>query len=70
MRDPGFPPLLARSREHRQQSFDEGFAPLPLIPAYSISKAAAFNLTQSLRVLSAERGVRVHAVLTGPGTPT
>jgi len=41
-------------------------APLPLIPAYSISKAAAFNLTQSLRVLLAARGVRVHAVLTGP----
>jgi NAD(P)-dependent dehydrogenase (short-subunit alcohol dehydrogenase family) len=41
-------------------------APLPLIPAYSISKAAAFNLTQSLRVLVAGRGVRVHAVLTGP----
>jgi NAD(P)-dependent dehydrogenase (short-subunit alcohol dehydrogenase family) len=40
-------------------------APLPLIPAYSISKAAAFNMTQSLRVLLAARGVRVHAVLTG-----
>jgi NAD(P)-dependent dehydrogenase (short-subunit alcohol dehydrogenase family) len=42
------------------------FAPLPLVPAYSISKAAAFNLTQSLRALLAGRGVRVHAVLTGP----
>jgi NAD(P)-dependent dehydrogenase (short-subunit alcohol dehydrogenase family) len=41
-------------------------APLPLVPAYSISKAAAFNMTQSLRVLLAARGVRVHAVLTGP----
>ena len=41
-------------------------APLPLTPAYAISKAAAFNLTQSLRALLAERGVRVHAVLTGP----
>jgi NAD(P)-dependent dehydrogenase (short-subunit alcohol dehydrogenase family) len=41
-------------------------APLPLIPAYSISKAAAFSLTQSLRALLAGRGVRVHAVLTGP----
>jgi NAD(P)-dependent dehydrogenase (short-subunit alcohol dehydrogenase family) len=40
-------------------------APLPLIPAYSISKAAAFNMTQSQRVLLAARGVRVHAVLTG-----
>jgi NAD(P)-dependent dehydrogenase (short-subunit alcohol dehydrogenase family) len=41
-------------------------APLPLTPAYAISKAAAFNLTQSLRALLAERGVSVHAVLTGP----
>ena len=42
------------------------FAALPLIPAYSISKAAAFSLSQSLRALLAGRGVRVHAVLTGP----
>ena len=41
-------------------------APLPVIPAYSVSKAAAFSLTQSLRALLAGRGVRVHAVLTGP----
>ena len=42
------------------------FAALPLIPAYSISKAAAFSLSQSLRALLAGRGVSVHAVLTGP----
>jgi short-subunit dehydrogenase len=42
------------------------FAALPLIPAYSISRAAAFSLSQSLRALLAGRGVRVHAVLTGP----
>jgi NAD(P)-dependent dehydrogenase (short-subunit alcohol dehydrogenase family) len=41
-------------------------APLPLTPAYAISKAAAFNMTQSLRALLAGQGVRVHAVLTGP----
>jgi len=41
-------------------------APLPITPAYAISKAAAFNLTQSLRALLAGRGVKVHAVLTGP----
>jgi NAD(P)-dependent dehydrogenase (short-subunit alcohol dehydrogenase family) len=41
-------------------------APLPLTPAYAVSKAAAFNLTQSLRALLAGQGVRVHAVLTGP----
>ena len=40
-------------------------AAFPLIPAYSISKAAAFSLTQSLRALLAGRGVRVHAVFTG-----
>src|SRR6266568_6097270 len=41
-------------------------APFPITPAYAISKAAAFNLTQSLRALLAVRGVKVHAVLTGP----
>ena len=41
-------------------------APIPLTPAYSLSKAAAFNLAQSLRMLLAGRGVRVHAVLSGP----
>jgi NAD(P)-dependent dehydrogenase (short-subunit alcohol dehydrogenase family) len=42
-------------------------APLPFImPAYSVSKAAAFSLTQSLRALVAGQGVRVHAVLPGP----
>jgi len=39
---------------------------LPLTPSYAVSKAAAFNLTQSLRALLAGRGVTVHAVLTGP----
>jgi NAD(P)-dependent dehydrogenase (short-subunit alcohol dehydrogenase family) len=42
------------------------FAALPLIPAYSISKAAAFSLSQSMRALLAGRGVTVHAVLAGP----
>jgi NAD(P)-dependent dehydrogenase (short-subunit alcohol dehydrogenase family) len=41
-------------------------APIPATPAYSLSKAAAFSLTQSLRMLLAAEGVRVHAVLTGP----
>jgi NAD(P)-dependent dehydrogenase (short-subunit alcohol dehydrogenase family) len=41
-------------------------APLPMIPAYSVSKAAAFSLTQSLRALLAAQGIGVHAVLTGP----
>jgi NAD(P)-dependent dehydrogenase (short-subunit alcohol dehydrogenase family) len=39
---------------------------LPVIPAYSVSKAAALSLTQGQRALLASRGVAVHAVLTGP----
>src|SRR5580692_8027755 len=41
-------------------------APLPMIAGYSISKAAAFSMTQSLRALLAGQGVTVHAILTGP----
>jgi NAD(P)-dependent dehydrogenase (short-subunit alcohol dehydrogenase family) len=60
-------PLLIGSRGAIVNNLSlNAFAPLPLIPAYSISKAAAFSLTQSLRALLAGRGVRVHAVLTGP----
>ena len=62
-----FLPQLTRSRGAIVNNLSlNAFAPLPVIPAYSISKAAAFNLTQSLRALLAGRGVRVHAVLTGP----
>jgi NAD(P)-dependent dehydrogenase (short-subunit alcohol dehydrogenase family) len=62
-----FLPSLARSRGAIVNILSVyAFAPLPLIPAYSISKAAAFSLTQSLRALVAGQGVRVHAVLTGP----
>jgi len=41
-------------------------APLPVIPAYSISKAAALSMTQSLRALLAGQGVTVHAAVLGP----
>jgi NAD(P)-dependent dehydrogenase (short-subunit alcohol dehydrogenase family) len=62
-----FLPLLTRSRGAIVNILSvTAFAPLPLIPSYSISKAAAFSLSQSLRALLAERGVRVHAVMTGP----
>ena len=62
-----FLPLLARSRGAIVNNVSiMALAPLPLTPAYSISKAAAFSLTQSLRALLAGQGVRVHAVLTGP----
>jgi NAD(P)-dependent dehydrogenase (short-subunit alcohol dehydrogenase family) len=43
-----------------------GFAAVPVLPAYSISKAAAFSLSQSLRALAAGKGVSVHAVMGGP----
>ena len=43
-----------------------GLAALPIIPAYSLSKAAAFNMTQSLRALLAGQSIRVHAVVLGP----
>ena len=41
-------------------------AAVPVLPAYSVSKAAALSLTQSLRALLAGRGVSVYAVLPGP----
>lgn len=41
-------------------------AAVPVLPAYSVSKAAALSLTQSLRALLAGGGVSVHAVLPGP----
>lgn len=43
-----------------------GLASVPFSPAYSLSKAAAFSMTQSLRALCAGQGVSVHAVLPGP----
>ena len=41
-------------------------AAVPVLPAYSISKAAIFSLSQSLRALFAGRGVSVYAVMAGP----
>jgi len=41
-------------------------ASIPPIASYSISKAAAFSLTQSQRAFLAPKGVSVHAVITGP----
>jgi len=60
-----FLPLLTRSRGTIVNVLSVvAFAPLPIVPAYSISKAAALSL--SLRALLAGQGVRVHAVLAGP----
>jgi NAD(P)-dependent dehydrogenase (short-subunit alcohol dehydrogenase family) len=62
-----FLPLLTRSRGAIVNNLSlAALAPLPITPGYSISKAAAFSLTQSLRALLSGRGVSVHAVLTGP----
>ena len=62
-----FLPLLTRSQGAIVNVLsNSALAALPVVPAYSISKAAAFSLTQSLRALVARHGVRVHAVLAGP----
>jgi NAD(P)-dependent dehydrogenase (short-subunit alcohol dehydrogenase family) len=62
-----FLPLLKRSRGSIVNNVSlAGLAPLPMIPSYSLSKAAAFNLTQSLRGLLAGHGVAVHAAILGP----
>jgi NAD(P)-dependent dehydrogenase (short-subunit alcohol dehydrogenase family) len=62
-----FLPLLRRSKGAVINNLSlAGLAALPVIPAYSISKAAAFNMTQSLRALLAGQGVTVHAVVLGP----
>src|SRR5258708_511024 len=59
-----FLPLLARSRGVIVNNVSMmALAPLPLTPAYAISKAAAFNLTQSLRAPFAAQALRVHPLL-------
>jgi NAD(P)-dependent dehydrogenase (short-subunit alcohol dehydrogenase family) len=61
-----FLPLLARSQGAIVNLMSTAaLAAFPLLPAYSISEAATFSLTQSLRALLAAKGVRVHAVLAG-----
>jgi len=62
-----FLPFLTRSRGAIINVLSvAALASLPTVPAYSISKATAFSLSQSLRALLAGRGVSVHAVLPGP----
>src|SRR4051812_28542438 len=62
-----FLPLMARSHGAMVNVLSlAALASVPFTPAYSVSKAAAFSLTQSLRALWAGRGVKVHAVLPGP----
>jgi NAD(P)-dependent dehydrogenase (short-subunit alcohol dehydrogenase family) len=62
-----FLPLLTRGGGAIVNNLSvNGVAAFPLIPGYSVSKAAAFSMTQSMRALCVDRGVSVHAVLTGP----
>jgi NAD(P)-dependent dehydrogenase (short-subunit alcohol dehydrogenase family) len=62
-----FLPLLERSRGAIVNIVSVGaLAAVPILPAYSVSKAAAFSLSQSVRGLVAARGVSVHIVLPGP----
>ncbi|HET8825889.1 MAG TPA: SDR family NAD(P)-dependent oxidoreductase [Terriglobales bacterium] len=62
-----FLPLLKRSKGAIINNLSMvGIAALPLIPSYSISKAAALNMTQSLRAILASSGVTVHSVVLGP----
>jgi NAD(P)-dependent dehydrogenase (short-subunit alcohol dehydrogenase family) len=62
-----FLPLLTRSHGAVINIVSLGaVAAVPVLPAYSVSKAASLSLTQSLRALLTARGVSVHAVMPGP----
>jgi NAD(P)-dependent dehydrogenase (short-subunit alcohol dehydrogenase family) len=62
-----FLPVLARPRSAIVNILSlASLAAVPFDSLYSISKAAAFSLSQSLRALLAGRGVSVHIVLPGP----
>jgi NAD(P)-dependent dehydrogenase (short-subunit alcohol dehydrogenase family) len=62
-----FLPLLTRSQGAIVNVLSlSAIAAVPFSPAYSISKAAAFSLAQSLRALLARQGLSVHVVLPGP----
>jgi NAD(P)-dependent dehydrogenase (short-subunit alcohol dehydrogenase family) len=61
-----FLPLLTRSKGAIVNILSvTSVAPFPVIPGYSISKAAALSLTQSLRALLMRQGVSVHGVILG-----
>ena len=61
-----FLPLLTRSKGAIVNILSvTSVAPFPVIPGYSISKAAALSLTQSLRALLTRQGVSVHGVILG-----
>lgn len=59
-----FLPWLTRSRGAIVNILSVyAFAPLPLIPAYSVSKAAAFSLTAASAIRSSFRRTRSSAIL-------
>ncbi|HTJ11997.1 MAG TPA: SDR family NAD(P)-dependent oxidoreductase, partial [Dinghuibacter sp.] len=62
-----FLPLLKKSHGAIVNNLSMvALAPFMPIASYSVSKAAAFSMTQSLRAFLAGDGVSVHAVMTGP----
>ena len=62
-----FLPVLARPHSAIVNILSlAALAAVPFDSLYSISKAAAFSLSQSLRALLAQRGVSVHIALPGP----
>lgn len=62
-----FLPHLRRSRGAIVNHLSlAALASVPVMPAYSISKAAALNMTQALRMFLAGQGVTVHGVVLGP----
>ena len=62
-----FPPALTESRGTVFNVASLAtWAAVPALPAYSVSKAAMFSLSQAQRVLWAERRVSLHAAILGP----
>jgi NAD(P)-dependent dehydrogenase (short-subunit alcohol dehydrogenase family) len=62
-----FLPVLARPRSAIVNILSlAALAAVPFDSLYSISKAATFSLSQSLRALLTRRGVSVHVALPGP----
>jgi NAD(P)-dependent dehydrogenase (short-subunit alcohol dehydrogenase family) len=62
-----FLPLLTESRGAIVNVVSlAAWAAVPVMPAYSVSKAAAFSLSQGLRALLAGRGVSVQVAMLGP----
>jgi len=62
-----FLPLLTRSHGAVVNVVSlSAVAAVPVMPAYSVSKAASLSVTQSQRALLTRQGVSVHAVLPGP----